>query len=638
MSGLTVIVNDLQASSSVQTPDVDVLTAGALTIGGTTATSVSIGASSIAITLAGPVNSTSAKGDILGSNASGILGVVSVGVDGQFLTASSAQPNGLSWTNGITDHGGLTGLGDDDHAQYLNINGRSGGQTASGGTLTTNSLTLRANAADITTGSVNILTDVEATSTSTGAFTVDGGVGIIKNLHVGGAGFYTGAVTVSNATSSTSTSTGAVIVTGGVGIGENLNVNNNANVTGNLNVTTDAVILGNLTVSGVTTTINTTTLTVEDNMAVFNSGQTGTADGGIAVQRFQADNDTASGDVVADTADVSGTAQAGASTTITLDVGDANAAILDFYKGYWILITNDSPAGALNQVRQITSNTTGRVATVSSSWTTNPDATTTYSLHGGSFAAEYYDESADVWSLAYIADQDLTTFTPVRYMGLKASTGEFTSTLTAAGITTLTSNTTSTSTGTGSLVVTGGVGISENLNVGNGINGGDTLGDLLVGNGSTMVPLAIGSNGQVLTVSGGTASWGSGITVVNWTAVNFVAVVAPIATIDSDSSRYHQISDKVTIAIDIDITTDGSGPSASLTLTIPAGLSIPCAGPSGMKFHNYCTIEGPSSTVSTGYVEVDSNVGSGATITVTTFGSFANTSSYTIRSSLTYEI
>lgn len=638
MSGLTSIVSNLQAFDSAKTPDVDTLTAGALSIGVTTATSVVIGAASTDITLNGPVNSTSAKGDILAANASGILGVVTVGTDGQFLTAASGQANGLTWTNGISDHGALTGLGDDDHTQYLLLSGRTGGQTASGGDATTESLTLRANAADITTGSVNILTDVEATNTSTGALTVDGGVGIIKNLHVGGAGFYTGALTVSNATSSTSTGTGAVIVTGGVGIGENLNVNNNANVTGNLNVTANAVITGNLTVSGTTTTVNTDELTVEDNLAIFNSGPSGSADGGIAVQRFQNDNDTAVGDVVADAADATGTAQAGTANTITLDAADGDAATVDFYKGYWVLITNDSPVGVINQVRQIISNTVGRVATVSSAWTTIPDATTTYSLHGCSFAAEYFDESADVWTLAHIADQDQTTFTAVRNMGLKAGSGQFTSTLTAAGNTTLTSGTSSTSTGTGALVVTGGVGISENLNVANAINGGDTTGDLLVGNGTTMLPLGIGSNGQKLVVSGGTAAWATDIVETNWAAVSFTATTAPVSTIDADNSRYHRISDKVTLALDIDITTDGSGPSGSLTLTIPAGLSIACAGPSGMKFHNYCTIEGPSSTVSTGHLELDSNVGSGATLTVTTFGSFANSTSYTIKGSLSYEV
>lgn len=43
---------------------------------------------------------------------------------------------------GVTDHGLLTGLGDDDHAQYALLSGRSGGQSIRGGLATTEPLTL----------------------------------------------------------------------------------------------------------------------------------------------------------------------------------------------------------------------------------------------------------------------------------------------------------------------------------------------------------------------------------------------------------------------------------------------------------------------------------------------------------------
>jgi hypothetical protein len=46
---------------------------------------------------------------------------------------------------GSSDHGGLTGLLDDDHSQYLLLNGRSGGQVAYGGTDVNNSLSLFSN-------------------------------------------------------------------------------------------------------------------------------------------------------------------------------------------------------------------------------------------------------------------------------------------------------------------------------------------------------------------------------------------------------------------------------------------------------------------------------------------------------------
>jgi hypothetical protein len=42
----------------------------------------------------------------------------------------------------VTDHGALTGLGDDDHTQYVLLAGRSGGQTIYGGTASLNNLNL----------------------------------------------------------------------------------------------------------------------------------------------------------------------------------------------------------------------------------------------------------------------------------------------------------------------------------------------------------------------------------------------------------------------------------------------------------------------------------------------------------------
>jgi len=44
---------------------------------------------------------------------------------------------------GVTDHGALTGLADDDHTQYALLLGRSGGQTIIGGTASSNNLLLR---------------------------------------------------------------------------------------------------------------------------------------------------------------------------------------------------------------------------------------------------------------------------------------------------------------------------------------------------------------------------------------------------------------------------------------------------------------------------------------------------------------
>lgn len=67
-----------------------------------------------------------------------------VPTNGQVLTWNTGDI--LSWESGgggVTDHGALTGLGDDDHTQYFLLAGRSGGQIATGGTGSGDDLVLR---------------------------------------------------------------------------------------------------------------------------------------------------------------------------------------------------------------------------------------------------------------------------------------------------------------------------------------------------------------------------------------------------------------------------------------------------------------------------------------------------------------
>ena len=131
-----------------------------------------------------------------------------------------------------------------------------------------------ANTGRFTTGAFTSTT--ASTTTGTGAVTIDGGLGVagaiwagsinvngggIDNTPIGSVTRNTGAfttlaanstVTFTGGTTSTTSTTGQLQVTGGVGISENLNVG------GQLTVT------GNLTVNGTTSTINSTTITVDD--------------------------------------------------------------------------------------------------------------------------------------------------------------------------------------------------------------------------------------------------------------------------------------------------------------------------------------------------------------------------------------
>ena len=77
-------------------------------------------------------------------------------------------------------------------------------------------------------------------------------------------------LTLAGTTDASSSTTGTLKVAGGVGVAKKLYVGTDLNVTGNttlstnLAVTGNATITGNLTVNGTTTTINSTTLTVDD--------------------------------------------------------------------------------------------------------------------------------------------------------------------------------------------------------------------------------------------------------------------------------------------------------------------------------------------------------------------------------------
>jgi len=74
-----------------------------------------------------------------------------------------------------------------------------------------------------------------------------------------------------------------------------------------------------------------------------------------------------------------GTAQAGAASTITLDSGAS--AVDDFYNGCWVNITNDSPANVRGQCRMITDYVgSTKVATVEGTWGTNPSSASTFEV------------------------------------------------------------------------------------------------------------------------------------------------------------------------------------------------------------------------------------------------------------------
>ncbi len=93
----------------------------------------------------------------------------------------------------------------------------------------------------------------------------------------------------------------------------------------------------------------------------------------------------------------SDTAQAGAAGTITLASGAS--AKDDFYNGLFVLITNNSPAGAQYQLRRIIDYVgSTKVATIDSNWGTNPSNASTYDI----LVPEGYDTKA--WAGVKVSD------------------------------------------------------------------------------------------------------------------------------------------------------------------------------------------------------------------------------------------
>ena len=192
----------------------------------------------------------------------------------------SSTTNPVSITNATgstsTDSGALTVVGGVGIGENLNvggaifINGQEVVTTASISNLGSDRLEDVVARGSSSTIAINITNLDSSTSTTTGALTVAGGVGIGENLNVGGAIFINGqlvvttasignlgtdrledvvnrgssstvAISIANTSGSTSTTNGALTVAGGVGIGENLNVGGAIFINGQQVVTTSTV-------------------------------------------------------------------------------------------------------------------------------------------------------------------------------------------------------------------------------------------------------------------------------------------------------------------------------------------------------------------------------------------------------------
>lgn len=361
----------------------------------------------------------------------------------------------------------------DTTVENVMIVSRSTGSILFSNTIPSTSLT---SASIVISGGLSLNSTEDATTLDNGGgLTNAGGASISKNLLVGGDAH------IFSTTESSNVSTGAFVVDGGVGIG------------GNINVLGNAVFQGDLTVNGTTLVVNSINTSLYDNILQLNAGPSGSRDSGILIQRFQLDNDSGTGDIVNDTrflSNVLGT-QLGLTDT---QIGFGAGAVLvdDYYNGWWIKIASGFSS---NQVRQIVGyDSSSQIATVSSAWTSqNPASGDTIYLYNKSFVGIVYDEIRDEFVIgSTVNDPGATNVSFTDVIPIKAYSMSLTSTMP------------STSCSVGSLVMDGGLSISNTNEATSSSNGGSitTKGGIGVGK-SIYVGENLFINGNTLQVPRG---------------------------------------------------------------------------------------------------------------------------------------
>lgn len=400
---------------------------------GTTATAVAI-------------SSTSTSGGV--SIISGTAGISEVSTGPVSINAagtSNFTTTGLFNLTLKTTGGNaiLEGGSNSSNAVIINTTDTAGGITMTSGTsgisetttggISLNAVTLSnftvASAADNqnltlqVTGATNSHVNILSSGTSTSAVNIQSSSGgITANASTGGIALQTSDTT-------------AGIKIGTTTVGTPISIGNAT--TSTVTIGRDMVVSGNLTVSGVTTTINTTTVTVSDNIVVYNSAPAGTADSGLAIKRYQTVNGS-SDDIVSDTpnetsATHGGPTQSGTtSTTIKLNAGAS--AVTSYYNGWWIKITSGTHTGNVRRIRSY--NGTTKVATIYGTADSDPSYPTdnldfaslltdydgkTYSLYGNVFIASVYHESTDRWILCSIPLEPAVSsvLSPLKYINFQ---------------------------------------------------------------------------------------------------------------------------------------------------------------------------------------------------------------------------
>src|SRR4029079_6468368 len=370
------------ASTSATVPAISISTPLASATGGIISIDAAGPTSQLNLTGANTVSvSAAAAGDALSLAATGTAGNVTVDATGSVIVSST---NSSTTVDAVTIQGTDTAGGT---VAILAAGGSSGREaillSATSASGAAGHITIETNCSDVNTNAIVI----SANNATSGTVLIEGkGADAILNsvdikaslanvntrISLSSAGTGANAIQLQalaggiNITSGTPgikmDSTGGAIVIGSTSPGSNVTL-------GFLNTVT--TIAGDLVVQGTTTTINSETLVVQDNIIIVNAGHGELGlDAGLIVRRFQDPVDDGSGNVIevapifpvqetgACTAASGG---AGAEQTITLDT--YASTVDDFYNGWWITVTDLTPAGTQSRrIKDYVGST--RVATI----------------------------------------------------------------------------------------------------------------------------------------------------------------------------------------------------------------------------------------------------------------------------------
>ncbi len=263
-------------------------------------------------------------------------------------------------------------------------------------------------------------------------------LGTLTSLNVSGS-----VVVASTSNATSATSGGAVTISGGLGVAKNVFIGS------------DLTITGNLIVNGTSTTVNSSSIAIQDNTIQLNASPSGVTDSGIIINRYQPVNDSGNGSIIADSAAFTTTIQSSTSNSVTLQSG---SAIDNFYQNWWIKVGT--------QARKVASYVAStKQVNLESNFTTQPLTGATISFYNKVYASFVWNEASSCFTTGFTTSDSTSTFTFIDNTDLKVANMTTTKTLT------IQDTTESTSSSSGSIVTSGGVGIAKSLRVSGGMYG-----------------------------------------------------------------------------------------------------------------------------------------------------------------------